>query len=180
MTLPLFDGSNYTLTPESPETARVFEERSDGSVMAGWEMLVPPPGPDGAPYQYIFVGPTAEHRGTAIRLNVVTRDGAALSGGARVTLETYYKSGEERTVIYEGEYARFLEVPDQQDPRAALSAQRRAEAGGGLRDPAAGDGAGGRPRPGCGSERVLVRGGVREALVERDRVTVVDLGEARS
>ena len=129
MTLPLFDGSNYTLTPESPETARVFEERSDGSVTAGWEMLVPPPGPDGSPYQYIFVGPTAEHRGTSIRLTMVTRDGDALSGGARVTLETYYKSGEERTVIYEGEYARFLEVPDQQDPGSALSAQRRAEAG---------------------------------------------------
>ena len=57
MTLPLYEDFNYTLTRESLETRREFIETREGRVYAGWEMLVPPPGPDGVPYQLIFAGP---------------------------------------------------------------------------------------------------------------------------
>jgi hypothetical protein len=40
-------------------------------VTAGWEMQVPEREPDGFPYQIIFVGPTAEHRGSAIQKHTV-------------------------------------------------------------------------------------------------------------
>ncbi len=125
----LFDGCNYTLTRESPETSREFEENHEGKVTAGWEMVVPLPGPDGVPYQFIFVGPTSEHRGSAIRLYMVTRDGGEVSDGAGVLLETYYKTGAERTVIFQGTYGQFKAIPDQHAPNAAIAAQKRAEAG---------------------------------------------------
>ena len=69
MELALFDGCNYTLRRESLEMHREFTQHDQGQVTAGWEMVVPPPGPDGVPYQFIFVGPTPEHRGSAIRLH---------------------------------------------------------------------------------------------------------------
>ena len=65
MGLALFDGCNYTLRRESLEMQREFTQQDQGQVTAGWEMVVPPPGPDGVPYQFIFVGPTPEHRGSA-------------------------------------------------------------------------------------------------------------------
>ncbi len=52
----LFGDYNYTLTRESPETRGEFENSAPGSVTAGWEILSPPAGPDGIPYQLIFVG----------------------------------------------------------------------------------------------------------------------------
>ena len=129
MELGLFDGSNYTLRRESPETRREFVQRNQGRVLAGWDMLVPPPGPDGAPYQIIFVGPTPEHRGSAMRLYIVTKDGADLCDAAEVCLETYYKTGVERTVMFQGTYAQFRAIPDQHAPNAAVAVQKRAEAG---------------------------------------------------
>ena len=50
MTLPLYEDFNYTLTRESLETSRDFQETDGGKVSVGWEMVVPPPGPDGVPY----------------------------------------------------------------------------------------------------------------------------------
>ena len=84
MSLPLFDGCNYTLSRESPEMELEIEEAVDGGLKVGWEMRVPEVGPDGAPFQIIFVGPTFEHRGTPIRLNVVTKDGAKIPDDAEV------------------------------------------------------------------------------------------------
>src|SRR5712691_10158309 len=83
MGLGLFDGCNYTLQRESTETQREFAQHEQGKVTAGWEMWVPPPGPDGVPYQIIFVGPTPEHRGGAIRLHMVTQDGGEIPDDAR-------------------------------------------------------------------------------------------------
>ena len=125
----LFDEYNYTLTRESPETRGEFENSESGSVTAGWEMLSPPAGPDGVPYQLIFVGPTAEHRGTAIRLKVAAKGGGEVSDDADVLLETFYRTGEERTVMFQGKYGLFREIPDQEADNAALSLQKRAEAG---------------------------------------------------
>ena len=129
MRLALFDGCNYTLRREAPEMYREFAQHEQGQVTAGWEMVVPPPGPDGVPYQFIFVGPTPEHRGSAIRLRLVTTDGGEVPDDADVLLETYYKTGAERTVIYQGKYGQFKAIPDQHAPNAAVAAQKRAEAG---------------------------------------------------
>lgn len=125
----LFDGCNYTLRREAPETQREFAQHDQGQVTAGWEMLVPPPGPDGVPYQIIFVGPTPEHRGSAIRLHMVTKDGAEIPDDAEVLLETYYKTGAERTVMFQGTYGQFRAIPDQHAANAAVAVQKRAEAG---------------------------------------------------
>ncbi len=129
MALPLYEDFNYTLTRESPETRGEFHDGGDGRVTVGWEMLSPPAGPDGVPYQLIFVGPTSEHRGCALRLNLVTRDGDQAPDDAEVLLETYYHTGEERTVLFQGRYGDFKAVPDQRAAGAALAIQKRAEAG---------------------------------------------------
>lgn len=125
----LFDGCNYTLTRESPETRGEFEEGQQGTVTAGWDILSPPPGPDGIPFQLIFVGPTSEHRGSAIRLHLAAKGGGEVPDDAEVILETFYKTGEERTVMFQGTYGQFKAIPDQQAPNAALAVQKRAEAG---------------------------------------------------
>jgi hypothetical protein len=125
----LYDGCNYVLRREAPETRREFAEANQGKVTAGWEMLVPPPGPDGVPYQIIFVGPSPEHRGSALRLHMVTSDGHAVPGDAEVLLETYYKTDAERTIIFQGAYGHFMTIPDQHAPDAAMAVQKRAEAG---------------------------------------------------
>ena len=129
MNLPLFDRANYKLTPDAPETVGPFREEGDGRVTVGWEMRVPARGPDGVPFQIIFPGPTSEHRGVAIRLALVDKGGGEVSDDAEVTLETYYKTGSERTLLYRGPYADFKRVGDQHAPDAAVSVQRRAEAG---------------------------------------------------
>ena len=129
MDLSLFDGWNYTLRRESPETQREFTQHDQGKVTAGWEMLVPPPGPDGVPYQIIFVGPTPEHRGSAFRLHMVTKDGGEIPAAAEVLLETYYKTGAERRRMFHGTYGKFMAIPDQHAPNAAVALQQRAEAG---------------------------------------------------
>ena len=129
MALALFDGCNYTLRREASETQREFTQPDQGKVMAGWEMLVPPPGPDGVPYQIIFVGPGPESRGSAIRLRMVTTDGTDIPDDAGVLLETYYKTGAERTVMFQGTYGQFRTIPDQHAPDAAVALQKRAEAG---------------------------------------------------
>ena len=125
----LYDDFNYTLTRESQETQGEFEISESGSVTAGWEILSPAAGPDGVPYQLIFVGPTDEHRGTAIRLKLAAKGGGEVSDDADVLLETFYQTGEERTVMFEGKYGLFREIPDQEAANAAVSLQKRAEAG---------------------------------------------------
>ena len=125
----LFDGCNYTLSRESPETRGEFEEDKQGTVTAGWDILSPPPGPDGVPFQLIFVGPTSEHRGSAIRLRLTAKGGGEVPDDAEVILETFYKTGEERTVMFQGTYGQFKAIPDQRAPNAALAVQKRAEAG---------------------------------------------------
>ena len=93
MGLALFDGCNYVLRRESPETQCDIVQHGQGKVTTGWEMMVPPPGPDAVPYQIIFVGPTPEHRGSAIRLSMVTIADATMPDEAEVLLETYHKTG---------------------------------------------------------------------------------------
>lgn len=128
MALPLYPDANYTLCRESPELYGEFREAGDGWVAAGWELRVPERGPDGAPFQFIFVGPTAEHRGAAFRLWMAGK-GGEVPDSAVVRVETFYKTGSEHTVVFEGPYALFKSIPDQRAPEAAVALQRRAEAG---------------------------------------------------
>src|SRR5262249_48908640 len=107
-----------------PETLREFSQSEDGQVTAGWEMRVPEREPDGFPYQIIFVGPTPEHRGSAIRLRLAAT-GGEVSDEAEGLLETCHESGAARQVIFRGKYRQFKEIPDQQAPDAAVAVQRR-------------------------------------------------------
>ena len=129
MTLPLYEDFNYTLTRESLETRREFIETKEGKVYAGWEMLVPPPGPDGVPYQLIFVGPASDHRGCAVRMCLVDGEDNPIGDDAEVTLETYYHTGSEHTVMFQGRYGDFKQIADQWASEAALAVQKRAESG---------------------------------------------------
>jgi hypothetical protein len=129
VTLPLYTDGNYQLRRESPELYREYQETRDGDAVGGWELHVPERGADGFPYQFIFPGPTSEHRGSAIRLKMIAKGGGEVPGDSRVLIESFYKSGSERAVIFEGEYEQFRAIPDQHAPDAALSAQNRAEPG---------------------------------------------------
>jgi len=86
---------------------------------------VPEREPDGFPYQIIFVGPTSEHRGSAIRLYLTTADGGEVPDSAEVRLETSHESGADRQVIFQGKYRQFKEIPDQHAPDAAVAVQQR-------------------------------------------------------
>jgi alkanesulfonate monooxygenase SsuD/methylene tetrahydromethanopterin reductase-like flavin-dependent oxidoreductase (luciferase family) len=127
--LPLYSDFNYTLTRESPETLREFVGSENGKAMGGWEMQVPERGPDGFPYQIIFVGPTSEYRGSAIRLHLTAKEGGEVPDEAEVVLETYRETGADRQVIFAGKYGQFKQIPDQYAPNAAVAVQRRTAAG---------------------------------------------------
>ena len=129
MALPLYDGANYVLDQDCPEVTRIIQESRDGMAVGGWELAVPEPGPDGNPFLFIFVGPTAEHRGSAVRLRMSAAGGGALPDDAQVLIESFYKTGSERQTIFAGAYSEFSAIADQDDPDATLSAQRRVEAG---------------------------------------------------
>ena len=124
-TLSLYRDFNYVITKYAPETLREFVRSKDGKVTAGWEMRVPEREPDGFPYQIIFVGPTAEHRGSAIRLHLVNKDGSEISDAAEVLLETFHESGSDRQVIFQGTYGQFREIGDQHAANAAVAVQQR-------------------------------------------------------
>ena len=123
--LPLYSDFNYVLNRDVLETAGAFTHRDNGTVSVGWDMLVPEREADGFPYQIIFVGPTAEHRGSAIRLRLVTSNGAEVADDAQVSLETAHESGADQQIIFQGTYQQFGEIADQHAPNAAVTVQRR-------------------------------------------------------
>jgi len=123
--LPLYRDFNYVITRDASEMLREFVHSENGKMTAGWEMQVPEREPDGFPYQIIFVGPTSEHRGGAIRLYLTTADGGEAPDDAEVRLETSHESGADRQVIFQGKYRQFKEIPDQRAPDAAVAVQQR-------------------------------------------------------
>lgn len=129
MPLPLFGNANHMLDENSPEITRYIQETRDGMSVGGWELAVPPPGPDGNPYLFVFVGPTSEHRGSGVRLRMAGKDGVEIPDDAEVLVESFYKTGAERQTIFAGAYGEFKGIADQEDPDATLTAQRRVEAG---------------------------------------------------
>jgi hypothetical protein len=52
-----------------------------------------------------------------------------VSDDADVCLETCYKTGTERAVMFQGPYGQFRAIPDQHALNAAVAVQKRAEAG---------------------------------------------------
>jgi alkanesulfonate monooxygenase SsuD/methylene tetrahydromethanopterin reductase-like flavin-dependent oxidoreductase (luciferase family) len=123
--LSLYRDFNYVITRYTSETLGEFVRSKNGKVTVGWEMRVPEREPDGFPYQIIFVGPTAEHRGSAIRLHLVSKDGGEISDAAEVLLETCHESGADRQMIFQGTYRQFKEIANQQAPNAAVAVQQR-------------------------------------------------------
>jgi hypothetical protein len=126
--LPLYPDFNYTITRDSPEVVREFVTTENGKAVAGWEMRTPEREPGGFPCQIIFAGPTAEHRGSAIRLSLKCADGISLPDDAGVTIETMSDRGTDRQSIFAGKYRDFARLGDQHAPDAAIAAQRRAVA----------------------------------------------------
>ena len=100
-------------------------------------MQVPEKEPDGSPYQIIFVGATAGHRGSAIRLSLATGNGQAVPDGAQVLLDAAQHTGQhpdqDRQIIFRGTYGQFTAIPDQNAPHAAIAVQQRTAAGDGDR-----------------------------------------------
>lgn len=123
--LPLYPDFNYVISRDALETSREFTHYGHGQVTTGWEMRVPEREADGFPYQIIFVGPTAEHRGSALRLRLASKNGGEISDAAEVVLETCHESGADRQVIFQGTYGQFTGIPDQYAPNAAVAVQRR-------------------------------------------------------
>lgn len=129
MTLPLFDNSNYTLTNDSEEVLRRTVDQDDGKMTAMWHMRVPQAGPDGVPFKIIFAGPNFEQRGSAFRIHLVTTDNEDVSGDAEVVVETSLDSGQDRKIIFEGNYGQFASIRDQRAADAAIALQQRSEVG---------------------------------------------------
>lgn len=151
--LPLYGDFNYTITRDSLEVVGEFAKVENGKLVAGWEMRTPEREPGGFPCQIIFAGPTAEHRGSAIRLSLKRGDGSDLPDDADVVIETLNECGSDRQTVFRGKYHEFARIPDQHAPDAAVAAQQRAvandrylirlavalEPGGSAPDPAAAD-----------------------------------------
>jgi hypothetical protein len=129
VTLPLFDNSNYKLTSDSEEVTRRTVDQEDGKKAAAWHMRVPRAGPDGVPFKIIFAGPNFEQRGSAFRIHLVTSNNEDVSGSAQVVVETSLDSGEDRKVLFEGNYEQFAAIPDQRAFDAAIALQQRSEVG---------------------------------------------------
>ena len=155
MPLPLYNGANHVLDQNSLEITRFIQETRDGMAVGGWELAVPEPGPDGNPFLFIFVGPTSEHRGSALRLHMAAKGGAAVPDDAQVLIESLYKSGSERQAIYSWRVRGFQRHRRPDGPgRVALGAAAGG-VGRGLPGARRGGGAGG--RAGAGPYGVGVR-----------------------
>ncbi len=126
--LPLYGDFNYTITRDSPEVIREFVTANNGKLVAGWEMHTPEREAGGFPCQIIFAGPTADYRGSAIRLSLRRQDGSDLSGDADVLIEIADERGADRQTVFQGKYRDFAQIPDQHAPGVAIAAQQRAVA----------------------------------------------------
>jgi alkanesulfonate monooxygenase SsuD/methylene tetrahydromethanopterin reductase-like flavin-dependent oxidoreductase (luciferase family) len=126
--LRLYRDFNYTINRDAQEIVRPFTRQEGSKRFVGWEMRVPEREPSGFPYQIIFSGPTSEHRGSAVRLRLVDRNGAEIRGNADVELVVSDSTGERRQEIFTGKYQQFKDIRDQRAADAALAAQQRAVA----------------------------------------------------
>jgi len=110
--LPFYQDFNYTLGPDAIETVGVARNAENGSVTVAWEMQLAKIADDGSPTQIIVPGPSPEHKGCAIRLSLVTSDGAPVIDDARVVLEANGPGGADPQIMFDGRYAQFVQASD--------------------------------------------------------------------
>jgi hypothetical protein len=110
--LPFYQDSNYTLSPDAVEVIGVARKANNGRVTVAWEMQVAQIAEDGSPTQIIIPGPSPDHKGCAIHLQLATRDGAEVAADARVVLEASGPDGVEKQVVFEGDYGQFTQAAD--------------------------------------------------------------------
>ncbi len=110
--LPFYQDSNYTLNPDAVEMIGVTRNAENGRVTLAWEMQVARIAEDGSPTQIIVPGPVPEHKGCAIQLHLVTKDGAEIDDDATVVLEVSGPGGADTQVMFEGSYRQFTEAPE--------------------------------------------------------------------
>jgi hypothetical protein len=110
--LPFYQDSNYTLNRDAVELTGVARNAENGRVTLAWEMQVAKIAEDGSPTQIIVPGPTPDHKGCAIQLHLVTRDGAEIADDVKVVLEASDPGGADKQVMFEEEYRQFKQAPD--------------------------------------------------------------------
>jgi alkanesulfonate monooxygenase SsuD/methylene tetrahydromethanopterin reductase-like flavin-dependent oxidoreductase (luciferase family) len=110
--LPFYRDFNYTLSPDAIETIGVVRNAENGSVTVAWEMQVAKIADDGSPTQIIVPGPSPDHKGCAIRLNLVTRAGEPVTSDARVVLEANGPDNADLQIIFDGRYGQFVQAPE--------------------------------------------------------------------
>ena len=110
--LPFYQDSNYTLSPDVVEMVGVARNAENGRVTLAWEMQVARIAEDGNPTQIIVPGPAPEHKGCAIQLRLVTKDGAEIADDATVVLEASGPDNADKQMMFEGHYKQFAEAPD--------------------------------------------------------------------
>lgn len=108
--LPFYQDSNYTLGRDAIETLGVVRRADNGRVTMAWEMQVAKMGEDGSPTQIIVPGPSSEHKGCAIQLNVVASDGTPIADDARVVLEAIGPGDAEPQIMFDGRYGQFAKA----------------------------------------------------------------------
>jgi alkanesulfonate monooxygenase SsuD/methylene tetrahydromethanopterin reductase-like flavin-dependent oxidoreductase (luciferase family) len=111
--------TNYQLTRESPELVGEFVDRSDGFVIAGWELRLADSAADGAPYRIILVGSDNRHEGHMLRLVMIDQSGQVVTPESDVSVEIRQPSGEHQVLLNE-KYA---------TASAGVRLQQRAELG---------------------------------------------------
>jgi alkanesulfonate monooxygenase SsuD/methylene tetrahydromethanopterin reductase-like flavin-dependent oxidoreductase (luciferase family) len=111
--LPFYQDYNYTLSPDAIETIGILRNDENGSLTVGWGMQIAKIADDGSPTQIIIPGPTTEHKGCAIRLNLVTSDGTPLTDDARVVLKAESPDGTDSQIMFDGRYRQFGETSEQ-------------------------------------------------------------------
>jgi alkanesulfonate monooxygenase SsuD/methylene tetrahydromethanopterin reductase-like flavin-dependent oxidoreductase (luciferase family) len=108
--LPFYGDFNYSLSPDAIETVGVARKAENGHVTATWEMQVAKIGEDGSPTQIIVPGRSTEHKGCAIRLNLVARNGTPIGGDAEVTLDTIGPADAKAQIMFKGRYSEFAQA----------------------------------------------------------------------
>jgi alkanesulfonate monooxygenase SsuD/methylene tetrahydromethanopterin reductase-like flavin-dependent oxidoreductase (luciferase family) len=111
--LPFYQDSNYALNRDAVETLGVVRNAENGCVTVAWEMQVAKIAEDGSPTQIIVPGPSPEHKGCAIRLNLVASDGTPLAEDARVVLEAIDPATAIPQIMFDGLYRQFERALEQ-------------------------------------------------------------------
>ena len=110
--LPFYQDFNYSLNRDAIEMVGVARYAENGRITLAWEMQVAKIAEDGSPTQIIVPGPAPEHKGCAIQLRLVTKDGAEIADDARVVLEASGQGDPGKQVMFDGGYGQFTGAPD--------------------------------------------------------------------